>query len=420
MIRSLLTALLATAAAPAQDEAASAPEGLRFEERDGAPALLWGEHVLMRNPALMRSGLPVDFDAARIRFEAAGDGYRVLPADPADADLHLVGTFALSFQPELIQLAAGSGEALQFVIGRVASESCDALVAPESGLALVAPGCMQLDFWLQGGPAELRIKLDEQPLLRLIDAPQRSEALLTKVRGQLRAALSDDKTPLPPEVEQMMFAPLPEPWQRVPLAAQATLDPARPLVVNLRVADTGRAPAFDLLLFHNPDDAPRQMTVDFVELGWEKPRRDRFAVLYPDGDCLGIVERTLTVDVPAGGWTIASLRYRMPRGVIASSDGPLAPLLLPWEWQQLVAAPTGVMEVETTWAAPARGDNAGWLVLSVADGRRAPLEVGTVLDEQDRELEFSQNGAWARVMRQASEAETRELTVRFQGREDGG
>ena len=84
-LRSTLFAALAALPAAAQEAPEAAREAPRFEERDGLQALVWDGHVLMQLPGLERDGQRVDFDPARVRFEADGDGYRVVPATAEDA-----------------------------------------------------------------------------------------------------------------------------------------------------------------------------------------------------------------------------------------------------------------------------------------------------------------------------------------------
>ena len=196
MLRPLICSLLALLSpyslAHAQDASAElvAGELPRIEVIDQVPMLMWGEHTVLRDLRFVVKGQVLPFDAARVRIEADGDRGRILPAGPADEQLVLRGTFALDYEP-IIQQASHPGvdAPLQFVVGRVASELCDLLIAREHNLALHAPGCLDLNFWLEGGPAEVRLKLRDAPSIDLIPAPRAEDAALPGLRSALRDRL---------------------------------------------------------------------------------------------------------------------------------------------------------------------------------------------------------------------------------------
>ncbi|MAW59553.1 MAG: hypothetical protein CMJ94_01815 [Planctomycetes bacterium] len=418
----ILTSLAWASPALAQEPAKLAvPTELpRLEVVDQVPFLLWGEHTVLRDLRFVSKGQTFPFDPARVRIEADGSGARFVPASAEDEGLVIRGTFALDYDPLILQSQLASPEApVQFVIGRVASELCDLLATREGGLALHAPGCLDLNFWLEGGPAELRLKLRERPTLQLIPTPPTEDRALAGLRSGLRQAATETKRSLRPSIEELWFASLPDKLERRALAPTVVADLSQPRIFNLRVGALPDQAAFDVLMLHNPTAETRTMKVDYAALGWERPKRQRFVVLNEDGSSLGTLADGFELRVPPRGQTLVTLRTVMPRGMVASSAGPLAPMLEPWLWKSLTAAASGIVRFDSTWACRAHSGQAGWVVFSVADGRNNPYRVEKAELEQGSEVEVEQQGALVLLRLPASEPGTRSLLLKYVGRVDG-
>lgn len=427
MLRSLLCTIIlalgAVSTAPAQEAQAEWVPGElpRIEVIDQVPMLMWGEHTVLRDLRFVVKGQTLPFDPTRIKIEADGTRARFLPASVADDGLVLRGTFALDYEPIIQQLRAGDADApLQFVVGRVASELCDLLIAREGGLALHAPGCLDLDFWLEGGPAEVRLKLRDAPSLDLIAAPPSKDHALPALRATLRARFEAAKRAVPADLEDLWFTALPDGLSRRALAPTATVQLDQPRVINLRVGARPDQAAFDVLMLHNPSDKAQSMEVDFAALGWEKPRRQRLVVLNEDGSHLGVVTERCSIQVPARGHALVTIRNVMPRAMLASSDGPLAPIRSPWVWKSLSSAPSGIVRFRSRWQCRNHDGSAGWVVFSVADGREAPYLIGAarelLADNQSVDLSYAQDSELIRIAIPAGEAGKRSLEMNFTGR----
>lgn len=411
--------------APTQEASAEvvANELPRIEVVDQVPMLMWGEHTVLRDLRFVVKGQVLPFDAARVKIEADGQRARFLPASPEDEQLVLRGTFALDYEPIIQQSTLPAPDApLQFVVGRVASELCDLLIATEDRLALHAPDCLDLDFWLEGGPAEVRLKLRDAPSIDLIPAPVAEDQALPSLRQAINERFAAAKREVPADLQDLWFTPLPDSLSRRALAPSASvaLDQAR--VINLRVGARPDQTAFDVLMLHNPTDQTQSMEIDFTALGWEKPKRQRLVVLNEDGSHLGAVAERCTIQVPAGGHSIVTLRNIMPRGMVASSDGPLAPVRTPWTWKSLTSAPSGVVRFRSNWVCRNHSGETGWVLFSVADGRRAPFfisEANELVKPKDREaigLSLDQANALVRVLIPAGTAGKREIELAYTGR----
>ena len=427
MLRPLLCSLAALLSplglVSAQEASAElvAGEMPRIEIVDQVPMLMWGEHTVLRDLRFVVKGQVLPFDAARVKIEADGDRARFLPASPADEQLVLRGTFALDYEPIIQQLTVpGDAAPLQFVIGRIASELCDLLIAREGGLALHAPGCLDLDFWLEGGPAEVRLKLRDAPSIDLIPAPQAKDTALPGLRDALREHFAAAKRELPSDLEDLWFTPLPDGLARRALAPSALVQLDQPRVINLRVGARPDQAAFDVLMLHNPGDKAQAIEVDFASLGWEKPKRQRLVVLNEDGSHLGVVSERCTIQVPARGHALVTIRNIMPRGMVASSESPLAPIRSPWVWKSLSSAPSGVVRFRSDWECRKHSGEAGWAIFAVADGRRAPYFIGGakefLADEETQELDYAQDNEILKLEIPAGNAGKRSLELKFTGR----
>lgn len=427
MLRPLLCSLAALLSplglASAQDASAElvAGELPRIEVVDQVPMLMWGEHTVLRDLRFVVKGQVLPFDAARVRIEADGVRARFVPATPADEQLVLRGTFALDYEPIIQQSTVpGANAPLQFVVGRVASELCDLLIAREGGLALHAPGCLDLGFWLEGGPAEVRLKLRDAPSIDLIPAPDAQDQALPGLRQALSERFAAAKREVPADLQDLWFTPLPDELSRRALAPTAAVALDQPRVINLRVGARPDQAAFDVLMLHNPTEQAQTMEVDFAALGWERPKRQRLVVLNEDGSHLGVVTERCAVQVPARGHALVTVRNIMPRGMIASSDGPLAPIRSPWVWKSLSSAPSGVVRFRSGWECHKHSGAAGWAVFSVADGRRAPFFIGgasEILGEEESQgLVYAQDNELLKLEIPAGKAGKRSLELEFTGR----
>jgi hypothetical protein len=420
MIPALSLAMLVGLASPlslGQEPAATATEtGPHFATVEGVDSLLWGKRVVLRDLRFQIKGQRIPFDAAKLTTQVEGNRIQISASDQAEADLQLVGTFSLDYDPDILQQIVAPDAPIQFAIGRIASELCDTLIAREAGFALVAPGCLDLDFWLEGGPAEIRVKLRDAPTLELTPAPQVDDHCLTGLQSLLRTQAKANKLPLRADVAELLFAELPSDVSRRALAPSMQPKLDGPTIINVRVGARPDQAPFDVLMLHNPGSETAQMAVNFQELGWDKPRKKRNLVFNADGSSLGELELSCTIPVPAGGTVLLTARALMPRGVFVSSDGPLAPILRPWDWRSLNSAPSGKVSFISTYECSDPTPGPGWIVIAVADGRNAPFRIGTPSDEQGRELVFEQRQSIARIQTVASDAELRKLVIEYDGR----
>lgn len=420
MIHALSLAFLAGLAppvAPAQEAAAAATEqGPHFAVVDGVASLKWGDRVVLRDLRFQIKGQRMPFDAAKLVTQVTGERIQISASDSAEADLQLVGTFSMDYDPEILQQSVAPDAPIQFAIGRIASELCDTLIAREAGVALVAPGCLDLDFWLEGGPAEIRIKLRDAPTLELTPAPQVDDHCLKGLQALLRANAAASKAPLRADLEELMFAELPSDVSRRALAPSMTPKLDGPTIINVRVGARPDQAAFDILMLHNPGNEAANIEVNFQDLGWDKPRKKRNLIFNADGSSLGELELNCSIPVPARGTILLTARSLMPRGVIASSDGPLAPILRPWDWRSLTSAPSGTVAFVSTYECSKPTPGPGWIICAVADGRNAPFRIDVPRNEQGDSLVFTQEKSIARIETVASDAAQRKVVIQYKGR----
>lgn len=415
----------AAAALPKQEPttapAAVSLEGeARFDEVDGVSVLMWGEHTVLRDLRYFSKGQTLPFDPARVQLEQNGQLLQFRPTSDADRTLVLQATFAVDYAPTIVQSAAPTDGILQYGIGRSASERCDLLIAAQAGLALRAPGSLALDYWLAGGPAELHLKLRQEPTIELQQAPSKQEGLnLDWLKLALLETFKKRELPFPAALEELFIHPLPKGMERRAFAPNAAATLAQPTLINVRVGELPDVPAFDIVLVMNPTDEVLTQRVDFAALGWDKPKRQRIVIQLDDGSSLGVVREGFDLAVPARGYAMATLRAPMPRGLIANSDGPLAPLLRPWTFESLTAAQSGVVDFWSTWKVATPNAEGGWAVFSVADGRDAPFRVGVAEDEQENGLVFRQQDALLFLELPAVQAAEWLVRLHFDGRVDG-
>jgi hypothetical protein len=418
---SLLTTAVTTTFGPNArgQEPESAPPQFQLVHSGGELTLKWGEQTVLRELRLTVDGMSKALD--EIEFKLVQDGRKLHIQTPGlEGKRKLTGTFALNYDAVPLRLAPPEfGHQLQLKVGRSSSARCDALWAKNLGLALYAPGSLQMDDWKEGGLAEIRLNLSKDAALEIRDykGPTGAE-LFESLRPELQRRFADQDGKLPPILDQLCNSKLPAGLQIEGIDQQAPEDWAQVELVNLRIPTLPGQPAFDLLLLLNPRSQNHQQVVDFKQLGWAKAKRKRLVIAYPDGDCLGEIRSSFQTSVPAHGWSLFLARELMPRGVIASSDGPLGALLHPWEWNGLGAAPGGKLSMTVSYKAPALADNSGWLILATADSQVGFMKVISARDEHQNELEFSQDRTWARVQRPAQTSEQRYLEIVFEPGEE--
>jgi hypothetical protein len=420
MIHALSLAFLAGLAspvAPAQEAAAAATEqGPHFAIVEGVASLNWGDRVVLRDLRFQIKGQRMPFDLAKVVTKVTGERIQISASDSAEANLQLLGTFSMDYDPEILQQVVAPHAPIQFAIGRIASELCDTLIAREAGVALVAPGCLDLDFWLEGGPAEIRIKLRDTPTLELTPAPKVDDDCLAGLQILLREHAKVSKSPLRADIEELLFAELPQDISRRALAPSMIPKLDGPTIINVRVGARPDQAPFDMLMLHNPGHDSANIKVNFQELGWDKPRKKRNLIFNSDGSSLGELELSCSIPVPAGGTVLLTARSLMPRGVIASSDGPLAPILRPWDWRSLTSAPSGQVTFKSTYECSKPTPGPGWIVCAVADGRNAPFRIEAPRNEQGKSLVFEQRKSIARIETVASDAKRRKVVIEYMGR----
>jgi hypothetical protein len=400
-------------------EPESGPPQFQLVHSGGELTLQWGEKTVLRELRLTVDGMNKTLD--EVEFKLVQDGRKLLIQTPGlEGKRELTGTFALSYNAVPLRLAAPEfAHQLQLKIGRSASARCDALWTKDLGLALYAPGSLQVDNWKEGGLAEIKLYLSKDAELEIRDYQGPTGTLLFEsLRQEIQRRYADSDGNLPPILDQLCNSKLPVGLQIEGIDQQAPIDWEQIELINLRIPDLPGQPGFDLLLLLNPRDQNHKQVVDFKQLGWTKAKRKRLVVAYPDGDCLGEIRSSFQTSVPAHGWSLFLSRELMPRGVIASSDGPLGALLHPWEWNGLGASPGGKMSMSVSYKAPALADNSGWLILATADSRVGFMKLVSAQDEHQNELEFSQDRTWARVQRPAQTSKQRYLEVVFEPGEE--
>lgn len=420
MIPALSLAFLAGLAvlpiAGQETAAVAAVQGPHFATVEGVESLVWGDRVVLRDLRFQIKGQRVPFDASKLVTQVTGDRIQISASETAESDLQLVGTFSLDYDPEILQQMVADDAPIQFAIGRIASELCDTLIAREAGVALVAPGCLDLDFWLEGGPAEVRIKLRDSPTLELTPAPQVDDHCLKGLRSLFRDHAEASKVPLRADIEELLFAELPKDVSRRALAPSMMPKIDGPTIINVRVGARPDQAPFDVLMLHNPGSESMDFAINFQDLGWDKPRKKRNLVFNADGSSLGELELSCSIAVPAGGTVLLTARSLMPRGVFVSSDGPLAPILRPWDWRSITSAPSGKVSFVSTYECSKPTPGPGWIVIAVSDGRNAPYRIGTARDEQNQEIVFQQRRSIARIQTVASDDDRRKLVIQYDGR----
>jgi len=402
--------------------AAEAPtEVPRFEVREGSHVMVWHDQVVLRDLSLEKDGVPLGFQPDMVRFKESNGGYLIRGANKEANQLRFRATFALSYEPQ-IRSSVPPGEGIaQFLIGRQATTVSDLLIDPASGWALQAPDCLDLAFWQEGGPAELDIRLKQKAVLRMGKASSwlgdQTDAPLNALRERVAKDFSAREQAVSAELRQILESELPGELSIdavSPSAARFADD--QPLLANFRIASPNSDVRFDLVILHNPGIGPRDMRIDYASLGWEKPKRQRIAVRFPDGHCFGALKEGLEVTVPAQTWQVFVFRPPMPQGVMASSAGPLAELLTPWKWESSAPERAGTQAYRARYVCENVPKKGIWAIFSVAAGRTDPLRVTGVTDENGTSVAFVQDGPWFSFKLGPSESARRELSVLTRGR----
>ncbi|NQU47702.1 MAG: hypothetical protein HQ519_03565 [Planctomycetes bacterium] len=400
--------------------AANAQAGYHLIETEGEHQLLWGEHVILRELALKHNDQPMDFDPDLLRIQADGKRCQlsVAQADPADSYI-LNGTFALSYTPLVRRSEALAGGILQFVNGSSAARNCNVLLAPEVGLGLTFSAAgLDLAAYENGAPVGIRLHLHLLPQLELIDLPEMAEssAALAGLRDELMRRFADADGALPHTLMQLTAQTKAQVQHFHALELSNPEADSLTQLVNFRIGDGDAYPSQDVLLFLNSSAERRKMSVNFKDLGWDKVKMRRLAVQYPEGDCLGEIRDSLSIDVEGNGWSAVLVRKLMPRGVVATSLGPFAVLTTPWTWAGSGTAKSGVASFFASFTGPGNANPFGWMILSSADSSKTPLLIEALNDAQQKPIPFTQEKgqSWAKAPLPQNSAKTQSIFITFQ------
>lgn len=415
-------ALLSALPAPAQE---ASPAQLLVE--DGEAVFRWGEHVVARDLEMRLKREVVPFDAARVQLVAEGDGFRFVPTSEEDQDLVIRGLFSLSYNARAVSLQEGETDVLQWAIGHQASDLCDTLIDAETSMAFTAPGCLRLRDWDEGGMAEVRFRLADQPLVRLRKLEQLEDRAQASVREYVEkhfVSKTKKKTLAElPDLAQLLTQDLPSDLNRHAIQPLRQAKQDAPLLLNVRVAAIPNRPGFDMLVLFNPTDAPVSREVQLEELGWQQASRKRL-VAFADGTFLP-EESTGTVKLTAaaGSWQIAYLRPISPVSAMCSSAGPLGQVIHSWIWESISSAPSGEPEFTVRWKWHRSVPGEAWvlLVLPQLQGRLMRVEHVTIEGgEQPYEAVFEQSNIFLHVrLRDVEEDQKPILAIKFDGWLDG-
>ncbi len=426
-LRSILGAIcliFITSTAFAQEAGDS--EGFSIQEVEGEYQLLWGYQPVLRNLSINLQGQPVDFDPALIEFQTDGSLASFARASGGVGGLmQMTGLFALSFKPKLRRSQPLEGGILQYISGNTGGRNCDVILAPKKGLAVKLTGCgMDLAAYQVGAPLELRFDLDKKPSITMTDAPERAEDQndFAGLEAELKRRFADKDGNLPRTLQQLVEQP-PRAPRHFHLANLAGVQPsAETQLINFRIGEGANFPAQDVFLFLNSSDQKRKLTADFKALGWDKIKMRRMAVQYPDGDCLGEMRGSLSATVPAEGWAVVLLRKPMPRGVLATSDGPFFALSRLWEWTGSGTAKSGERSFFAAYKGPGTTSDGGWMILSTSNGAREPYTLENVTDPDGNPFQFRYNpgDSWAWVEYPVNENESQTIHFHFGNAGPGG
>ncbi len=389
----------------------------RFEKsEDNNWRLLHADQVVLGELAMDRNGTPIPFRPQRISAREQDDGSLELKLERGRL-VRLHGVFRLSEKALPLHFDAPA-TLFQLGIDKAYTRRCNALLAPDLDLALtLPPASLDLDFWAEGGPAAVSIKLDQSTILGLRPWSQAASTALADFQGWMQSNFSDEKSPLPAELQQAFVQDHGRAKQRRVLTVGARAWQQLE-VVNLRLGGLPGQPAYDVLWLHNPGTTPRHLELDMAQdLGWENTKRKRTAVRFPDGVCLGVFSERITADLPPGGHQLLVVRATVPRGVVASAAGPLAPRLWPWMWDSLEGSASGVAKFGEEFIALPHPHPDPWVVFATDDRQGAPLRVQSVHDEEGEELSFEQGASWIRLLRlPRGQDQTWKLKLKYGGR----
>jgi hypothetical protein len=415
----LLTALAAPATANAQST-------FTLKEVEGEHQLLWGEQIVLRRLTLKLHGQAVDFDPDLLDLQFDGKNCSIgRKGGGVGGSMQLGAIFALSYKPVVRRSQAMENGVIQFVSGKTAGRKCDTILAPETGLGIQISGfTLDLAAYEAGAPLSIRFHLDSSPTLTLVDAPAADENQneLAGLESELRRRFAEEDGTLPKTLQQLLKQPKNK-KRSFHLLNRAQQQPsAETQIINFRIAEGASFPAQDVILFLNGSDQKRKLTANFQDMGWDKVKMRRLAVQYPDGDCLGEVRNSLSVTVPAQGWSVVLLRKTMPRGIIATSDGPFFALGRNWAWSGSGTAKSGSRSFFAAYDGPGTTTEGGWMILSTSNGAKAPYTLEKFTDPDGNRLKhwYTAGDSWARVEYPVNESESQTVHFHFGGAGPGG
>ncbi len=421
---SLMTALMAASPANAQST-------FSLKEVEGEYQLLWGEQIVLRRLTLKLHGQAVDFDPDLLDLQFNGKNCSISRrGGGVGGSMQLGAIFALSYKPVVRRAQAMENGVIQYASGKTAGRQCDTLLAPETGLGIQISGfTLDLAGYEAGAPLNIRFFLDQSPTLSLIDAPAAEpdasggeQKELAGLEAELKRRFADEDGNLPTTLEQVLSQPKNKNrhFRLLNLAQQQPN--AETQIINFRIADGASFPPQDVLLFLNSSEQKRKLTANFLDLGWEKVKMRRLAVQFPDGDCLGEVRNSLSVTVPAQGWSVVLLRKTMPRGIVATSDGPFFALKRNWVWSGSGTAKSGSRSFFAAYDGPGTLEKGGWMILSTSNGPKEPYTLEKFTDPDGNRLKhwYNEGDSWARVEYPVNEKESQTVHFHFGGAGPGG
>lgn len=404
----------------------SSQTSFSLKEVEGEYQLLWGEQIVLRRLELKLHGQKVEFDPSLVDFQPEGKNCAFgREGGGVGGVMQLTGMFALSFQPEVWRSQPLEGGMLQYVSGKTAGRNCDTVFAPETGLGVRLSGSdLDIPGYQAGAPLIIRLYLDQNPTLTLVDAAERptDQNDLVGLETELKRRFANKDGKLPRTLQQLVAQPQRKP-RHFKLLNLAQVQPsAETQIVNFRIGEGAAFPAQDVLLFLNGSDQKRKLTANFQDLGWDKIKMRRIAVQYPDGDCLGEFRNALSVDVPANGWSVVLLRKLMPRGIVATSDGPFYSLDHNWIWTGSGTAKSGSRSFFAAYEGPSAREEGGWMILSTANGAQTPYTLERFSDPDGNPFQFTYNqgDCWAKVEYPVNENPSQTVHIHFGGAGPGG
>ena len=405
---------------------AEAEPSFALKEVEGEYQLHWGDQAVLRRLSLKLHGAPLDFDPSLLNLQIDGKTVTIArEGGGVGGSMQLSGTFALSYKPKIRRSQAKENGIIQYVSGKTAGRKCDVVLAPKTGLGVRLSGhTLDLPAYEAGAPVEIRFHLDNTPTLTVIDAPEFNPEQndLDGLAGELKRRFADKDGNLPLTLQRLLTQPS-RPNRHFHLLNLAGTQPsAETQIINFRIGEGESLPSQDVMLFLNGSDHKRKLTANFQDLGWDKVKMRRFAVQFPDGDCLGEVRNSLSVDVPAQGWTVVLLRKTMPRGIIATSDGPFFALDRNWVWAGSGTAKSGVRTFFAAYEGPGTSEKGGWLIISTANGMKEPYSLDNFTDPDGNRFDhsYTSGDSWAKVEYPVNENPSQTVHIHFGGGGAGG